>query len=115
MTNPCWDSRTDSIPEKTHHFDEGQHYQQTKGKPIRATPKPDKASVDYDRIWRSGKNGYKAFSDMVIGRWKDGLDYMRTAELACQWLAIFNQLNNIPERIYSLRELQRMSYIKECV
>ena len=113
MTNRCWTSKDDENLKPTYYYDEGHYPHSIQDKPVIDSPSlPSKPSVDYDRIWRAGnaRNGYTVQCDFIMGLWRDGIDYMKTVGYACHWLAEFNQLNNIPERIYSLRELQMMKY-----
>ena len=102
MGNPCWDSQTDSIPERTHHFDEGYYPHSIRNKPVINTPTlPSKPSIDYllrDRR-ENAKNGYNMQYGFIMGLWRDGLSYMRAVELACEWLARFNRLNGIEEGV----------------
>ena len=58
---------------------------------------PSKPSVDCNRMYRraNARNGYTVQCDLMMGLWKDGLSYMRAVELACLWLAKFNQRSGV--------------------
>ena len=95
----CWTSQDDSIPERTHHFDDG-HYHSIVNKPvINATRLPSKPSGYYllrDRR-ENAKNAYTFMCDAMMGLWQDGLDYTRAVNFAVRWLRRFNELSGIPE------------------
>jgi len=98
MTNPCWDSQTDSIPERTHHFDEGHYSHSIHSKPtINAQEQPSKPSVDHDMAYltRNARNGYNMQCDAIMGLWRDGVDYMKAVKWACYWLAKFNERSGV--------------------
>ena len=80
----CWTSQDDMIING---------YRRVIKPVISEQEQPSKPSGYYllrDRR-ENAKNGYAVMCDMMMGLWRDGLDYMRVAELACQWLAKFNE------------------------
>ena len=56
-----------------------------------------KPSVDDDMAYlaRNARNGYTARCDNIMGLWRDGLSYLRVVELACEWLAKFNERSGV--------------------
>ena len=81
----CWTSQDDMVINGYRRDD----------KPTINTPTlPSKPSGYYllrDRR-ENAKNGYTVQCDLMMGLWRDGLSYMRAVELACEWLAKFNEL-----------------------
>ena len=66
--------------------------------PIINTPTlPSKPSVDYGTAYltRNARKGYQMQYDAIMGLWRDGIDYMRAVELACYWLAKFNERSGV--------------------
>jgi len=84
----CWTSQDDMV-------DNG--YRREIKPIINAQEQPSKPSVDYNRSIRraNARNGYTVQCDLMMGLWKDGLSYMRAAELACEWLARFNERSGV--------------------
>ena len=84
----CWTSKDDMV-------DNGYNRE---AKPIvNATRLTSKPSVGYNRMYRmaNAKNGYTVQCDLIMGLWRDGLSYMRAVELACEWLAKFNERSGV--------------------
>ena len=84
----CWTSQDDMV-------DNG--YRREVKPVINATRLPSKPSVDHDMAYlaRNAKNGYTVQCDLMMGLWRDGLSYVRAVELACEWLAKFNERSGV--------------------
>ena len=84
----CWTSEDDMV-------DNG--YRREVKPVISATRLPSKPSVDNDKDYLicNARNGYTVQCDLMMGLWRDGRDYMRATELACEWLAKFNKRSGV--------------------
>ena len=84
----CWTSKDDMV-------DNGFRREAKLG--INTTRMPSKPSVDHDMAYlaRNARNGYNMQYDAIMGLWRDGLSYMRAVELACEWLAKFNERSGV--------------------
>jgi len=82
----CWTSKDDMV-------DNG--YRREVKHVINTTRLPSKPSVDYNRMYRmaNARNGYTVQCDLMMGLWRDGVDYMKAVKWACYWLERFNERN----------------------